>query len=274
MSPGDATFGQWEVADLGRRTINSQNEDICAEADSCLASKLEKLAPLSQAQTELLASLEKEKEELDKGEILVREGERLDELFILKKGWAIATREEMSGHPHIPTVYHPGDIIGLSDAAFESTPNTIVAATGLILCRFPRERLADALRQSPRISGLILALSMIDQAMMNDRLVVSRRTDGYLRLVLFLLQTMSRLRLMEPRLHDQFHCPLTQEQIGAATGLSAVHVSRSVKKLLELDLIERHKRFFRLKNEPALNELVGYVNRYDRLDLSWLPEDR
>ncbi|QYJ01104.1 Crp/Fnr family transcriptional regulator [Thalassovita mediterranea] len=272
MSPGEATFGQWEVADLGRRTINSQNEDICADADSCLASKLEKLAPLSQAQADLLASLEKEKEEIGKDEILVRQGEKLGELFILKKGWVIATREEMSGHPHIPTVYHPGDIIGLSDAAFAETPNTTIAATKLVVCRFPRERLTDVLNQSPRISGLILALSMIDQAMMNDRLVVSRRTDGYLRLVLFLLQTLSRLRLMEPLLRDQFHCPLTQEQIGAATGLSAVHVSRSIKKLLKLGLIERHKRFFRLKNEPALNELVGYVNRYERLDLSWLPE--
>jgi len=171
-------------------------------------------------------------------------------------------------------VYHPGDIIGLGDAAFARTPNTTIAATRLVVCRFPRERLTDVLRQSPRISGLVLALSMIDQAMLNDRVIVCRRTDGHLRLVLFLLQTMSRLRLMEPLLHDQFHCPLTQEQIGAATGLSAVHVSRSVKKLLELDLIERHKRFFRLKDEAGLNELVGYVNRYERLDLSWVPEDR
>lgn len=202
----------------------------------------------------------------------MREGETLDELFILKKGWVIATREEENGRPHIPTVYHPGDIIGLGDAAFAETPNTTVAATRLVVCRFPRERLTDVLNESPRISGLILALSMIDQAMMNDRVVVSRRTDGYLRLVLFLLQTMSRLRLMEPLLRDQFHCPLTQEQIGAATGLSAVHVSRSVKKLLELGLIERHKRFFRLKDEDGLNRLVGYVNRYERLDLSWVPE--
>ena len=258
----------------GRRTINSQNEDICVETDSCLASKLEKLAPLSQEQADLLATLEKDKEDLDKDEILAKAGEPVGELFILKKGWAIATREESNGRPHIPTVYHPGDVIGLSDAAFAQTPNTLVAATRLVVCRFPRERLTDVLKQSPRISGLILALSMIDQAIMNDRVLVSRRTDGYLRLVLFLLQTMSRLRLMEPMLHDQFHCPLTQEQIGAATGLSAVHVSRSVKKLLELDLIERHKRFFKLKDEARLNELVGYVNRYECLDLSWVPEGK
>tara|TARA_B100000678_G_scaffold279343_1_gene274935 strand:- start:140 stop:847 length:708 start_codon:yes stop_codon:yes gene_type:complete len=233
---------------------------------------LQKLAPLNDRQVTMLASLEKEQEEVSEGDFLAKENTRLDELFILKKGWVIATREEASGRAHIPTVYHPGDVIGLSDVAFTHTPNTIVAATQLTICRFPREKLTDVLRQSPRVSGLFLALSMIDQALMNDRLIVSRRTDGYLRLVLFLLQTMSRLRLMEPRLHDQFYCPLTQEQIGAATGLSGVHVSRSIKKLLELNLIERHKRFFRFADEPGLNSLVGYVDRYESLDLSWLPE--
>lgn len=252
---------------------DSQNEDICDAEDSCLAAKLKHLAPLSDAEVQLLATLEDDQEDVDAGTVLVERQGKIEELFILKKGWALASRDEPDGRECVPTIYYPGDIIGLSDVPFDYSPHRVYAATPAKLCRFPRKRLSDVLRQSPRLSGMILALGMIEQSMLNDRIMVSRRTDGHLRLVLFLLQTMSRLRLMEPVLRDQFHCPLTQEQIGAATGLSAVHVSRSIKKLVELNLVERHKRFFRLSDEAGLDELVDYENRYDKLNLDWLPSE-
>lgn len=249
-----------------------EDQTICEAEDSCLAAKLEKLAPLTSDQFSLLASLENDKEEVSEGTVLFQEGAAINDLFVLKKGWAIAARGEQGGRLHAPTVFYPGDVIGLADIAFNQTPNTVTAATRLTVCRFPRTRLSDVLRTSPRISGLILALGMIEQSMLNDRIIVGRRTDGYHRLVLFLLQTISRLRLMQPVIRDQFHCPLNQEQIGAATGLSAVHVSRSIKKLVELGLIERHRRFFRLVDEAAMRDLVDFENRYKGLDLGWLPD--
>lgn len=249
-----------------------EDQNTCEAEDSCLAAKLEKLAPLTSQQVGLLAALEKDEEELKEGHVLLREGQSIDELFVLKKGWAIAARGEQGGRLHAPTVFYPGDVIGLADIAFSQTPNSVTAATRLTVCRFPRHHLQNVLNRSPRISGLLLALGMVEQSMLNDRIIVGRRTDGYHRLVLFLLQTISRLRLMQPVIRDQFHCPLTQEQIGAATGLSAVHVSRSIKKLVELGLVQRHRRFFRLVDEEAMRSLVDFENRYEGLDLGWLPK--
>jgi CRP-like cAMP-binding protein len=254
------------------KTETQQNEDVCAAEDSCLAAKLNKLAPLTESQVKLLAALEDDQEIVDAGTTLIEQDSPMDELFVLKKGWALASRAGHDGVRHVPTVFHPGDVIGLCDIPFAATPNAITAATRLTICRFPRSRLKDVFRQSPRLSGLILALGMIEQSILNDRIVISRRTEGHLRLVLFLLQTMSRLRLMEPMLDNQFYCPLSQEQIGAATGLSAVHVSRSISKLVDGQLIERPRKFFKLSDEAALEGLVGYVNRYSALDLSWLPQ--
>ena len=249
-----------------------EDQTVCDSEDSCLASKLEKLAPLTDEHVTLLATLEKDQEEISEGTVLIEQRSSVDELFILKKGWAIASRNEQSGRLHAPSVFYPGDVIGMSDTAFDQTPNTVTAATRLTVCRFPRNRLTDVFHRSPRISALILALAMIEQSIMNDRIIVSRRTEGYHRLVLFLLQTISRLRFMNSVIRDQFHCPLTQEQIGAATGLSAVHVSRSIKKLVEMDLVERHRRFFRLKDEAAMRKLIDFENRYEGLDLRWLPQ--
>ena len=65
--------------------------------------------------------------------------------------------------------------------------------------------------------------------------------------------------------------PLTQEEIGDATGLTAVHVNRMVRALVEDGLIARQATQLTILNENRLAEIANYVNRYAALDTDWLP---
>ena len=147
------------------------------------------------------------------------------------------------------------------------------AKSNLKVCRFPREHLNDVFSESPRISALMMALGAIEQAIISDRVMISRRNDGEARLALFLLQTLARLRLMNDQIYDQFHCPLRQQQIGDATGLTSVHVSRTLGRLEDRGLLARRGQFIRILDEKKLAELVDFNDRYQQLDFSWLPED-
>ncbi|HEV2866985.1 MAG TPA: helix-turn-helix domain-containing protein, partial [Allosphingosinicella sp.] len=67
--------------------------------------------------------------------------------------------------------------------------------------------------------------------------------------------------------------PLTQEEIGDATGLTAVHVNRMMRGLVEDGIIERSGSHLRVLDEARL---CVEANSLDRaaLDTGWLPPPR
>ena len=67
---------------------------------------------------------------------------------------------------------------------------------------------------------------------------------------------------------------LTQEEIGDATGLTAVHVNRMLRQFEEEGMIARDAGRVRFRDERALARSANYVDRYEGLDLGWLPESR
>jgi CRP-like cAMP-binding protein len=86
-----------------------------------------------------------------------------------------------------------------------------------------------------------------------------------------ILDTVSRLRVMNAQLGNSFAFPLTQEEIGDATGLTAVHVNRMIRALVEDGLIARQANQLTILEEDRLAEVASYVNRYAALDTDWLP---
>ena len=89
---------------------------------------------------------------------------------------------------------------------------------------------------------------------------------------MFILQTLDRLKLMGDHSTDQFHCPLTQVDVGDLVSMTSVHVSRTMGQLERLRLIERHGSFIKVLNRERLCELSGYVDRFERLNVDWLPD--
>ena len=83
-----------------------------------------------------------------------------------------------------------------------------------------------------------------------------------------------RLPSLHGARHNGIPLPLTQEEIGDATGLTAVHVNRMLRQLEDEALIARENGRVTIRNAPALMRTANYVDRFDGLDLGWLPEAR
>ncbi len=243
----------------------------CEDADSCLAEKLGALAPLSANLSDLLADLEKERRGVSRGEIIFQAGEPTKNLYVLKKGWVVSEAFNARGVRSIVRVHHPGDIIGASQIPYAMTPYRGLAKSDAVICPFPRQRLDDVFRASPRLAALLLTIAMIESAEQEDRASVFRRNDAVAKLALFVQQTFGRLRLMNQLLHDRFHCPLTQADIGDVIGMTSVHVSRTFSRLEQDGCLTRHGQFIHITDNEALSAHTGYIDRYHELDLSWIP---
>ena len=254
-------------------SIEPEYIEPCENSDSCLAEKLQALAPIDQRQADLLAGLEDERTHIGPGDVLYEAGESTHQLFVLKKGWLVSEVHENSGARSIVRVHHPGDIVGDSQIPYTYTPYRAVARSEAIICPFPRKNLVEVFQNSARLSAMLLTIAMIESAEQEDRARVFRRNSAMAKLALFAQQTFGRLKLMNKLLHDRFHCPLNQTDIGDVVGMTSVHVSRTFSKLEEEGALKRHSPFIEITDEKKLSVHSGYLNRYDQLDLSWLPQD-
>ena len=56
--------------------------------------------------------------------------------------------------------------------------------------------------------------------------------------------------------------PLTQEQIGEAMGITAVHANRIIEQLREEDVVDFYRGRVTILDEAKLQELADFDDRY------------
>lgn len=239
---------------------------------SCIVQKFSSLISLTEEEADLLEALERHAQPVAAGELMTSMEQDYPPLMVVKSGWLISERVDPEGHRRIVRTHHPGDVIGFTDLSFSETPCQTFAKSNATVCPFTRSSLKTLLSKSPRLGSLLLALSVIEQAMQDDRTLVTGRSHAPGKIALFILQTIEKLQLVNHHSDEQFYCPMTQTDIGDLVGMTSVHVSRTFKKLEQARCVRREKSFIQILDEPTLERLSGYRSRLDEYDLSWLPD--
>jgi CRP/FNR family transcriptional regulator, anaerobic regulatory protein len=237
---------------------------------SCLADRLAHHVRLSDQEQAALEALEDQERAHKRGAVIVGEHDSQRELYVVRKGWLHSAVLLGNGSRQIMRFHFPGDIIGLSCLAFGASAETVTAVTDGALCPFDRNRLGDLFRDQPRLAALLFALAAADRVAIADRLASVARTSARARVGSLICEMVARLRLIEGEGDGEFAIPLTQEDIGDATGLTSVHVNRMLRGLVEDGMIERSGNRIRLLDERRLASDAGFADR-SRIDTSWLP---
>jgi CRP/FNR family transcriptional regulator, anaerobic regulatory protein len=225
---------------------------------------------LSPREREALEGLEQQPRQHRRGAVIVSEHDRPRDLYIVQKGWLHSAVLLGNGSRQIMRFLFPGDVIGFSCLPFGESAETVTAVTDATLCPFDRDRLAGLFRDHPRLGALIFTIAIADRVSLADRLASIGRTSARARVASLLCEMFARLRMLDGAERSEFLIPLTQEDIGDATGLTAVHVNRMMRGLVDEGMIERSGNHVRLLDEQRLAEVAGFTDR-SRIDTSWLP---
>lgn len=239
--------------------------------DSCFATRLSHFAELSDRERRSLARLEEHERRYERGDTIREQGERANELFIVKSGWAYSHVLIEDGRRQILRLAFPGDLLGTSSVAFGHASNGLTAVTDCVVCPFERSALRTLFEEECRLAMLLFLVSQAERVSMDDRLASLGRTPAISRVASLLLDVLIRHRMMVGDTLDIVDIPLTQEDLGDATGLTSVHVNRMLQELSRDGLIERGRGRVRILDEERLFDVSGYVNRYAAVDTSWLP---
>lgn len=243
-------------------------------AGSCFADILSELVDLTPGEQGALEKLEERQRHVRRGAVLQRENEAGGELFILRKGLMMSYVLLADGSRQILRFLFPGDMLGMSSVIYLEAPETLCALSDCVVSPFDRSVLSALFVDHPRLAALVLVYSKIERVALTDRLAALGRTSAKARVAALLLDLRNRLRATDKAVSNAFALGLTQEEIGDATGLTAVHVNRMLRQLEEDGLIRREMGRVTLLNEVQLAQAANYIDRFEGLDLRWLPPAR
>lgn len=238
---------------------------------SCFAERLGDLVSITPTEHKALERLEERERTVRRGASIQRENDPVGELFILRKGMMMSSRLMADGSRQILRFLYPGDMGALSSLVYREAPETMTALSDCVVSPFDRSMLSALIGENPRLAALLIVYNQIERAALTDRLAALGRTSAKARVAAVLIDMRNRLRMMDKDIGASFTLGLTQEEIGDATGLTAVHVNRMLRQLEDEGLIARENGRVTFINERTLRREANYVDRYEGLDLSWLP---
>ncbi len=219
--------------------------------------RLTALAPLDDASIEALSAAT-DTRGLRSGEEIVDEHEALRPRFLVS-GWAARVRWLADGRRQILGFLLPGEGIGLCARPQPLALSPLTAVTPVEL----RDASMAAQMAFGRDTGGALATALhisaaLDEAALLDQIVRLGRQNAIERLAHLFLELRFRLDLVGLVESDAFALPLTQDQLADATGLSAVHVNRSLQQLRRDELIELKGGRLRLLRRGMLETIADY----------------
>ncbi|MDQ2877646.1 MAG: Crp/Fnr family transcriptional regulator [Pseudomonadota bacterium] len=241
---------------------------------SCFAERLGDIVTLTQGEHASLLRLEERERTLRRGASLQRENDRANELFILKKGIMMSSVLLDDGSRQILRFHFPGDMLAVSALVYREAAETITALGECTVCPFERHAFSTLIAEHPRIAALVIVYNQIERTALTDRLAALGRTSAKARVAAILIEMRNRMRVLDKTVGDSFTLGLTQEEIGDATGLTAVHVNRMLRQLEDDGMIARENGRVTFTDERALARAANFIDRYAGLDLGWLPEAR
>jgi CRP-like cAMP-binding protein len=243
-------------------------------SDSCFAERLGDMVMLTPAEQAALERLEERERQLKRGAVLLRERDPAGEMFILKAGIMMSSVMLADGSRQILRFHFAGDMLAVASLVYLEATETITALNPCTVCPFDRSLFSAVIAEHPRLAALIMVFNQIERAALTDRLAALGRTSAKARVAATLIELRNRRRVLDKGITSRFTLGLTQEEIGDATGLTAVHVNRMLRQLEDEGMITRENGNVTFTDERALARAANFVDRYAGLDLGWLPPAR
>lgn len=183
---------------------------------------------------------------------LAREMELPAAVYRIDEGWACRFRLLADGRRQITALFMPGDYCEPQWAFGHRPFQPIVALTSIRATSFAIRR-ADRSDDQRHHLGLSLAMMIERQG---DWLVTLGRKTALERIAHLLSMIFERMQGSGLAYGKQCAMPLTQIDIADITGLTPVHVNRTLQSMRAADLIELQSRWLRIPSLRKLREVA------------------
>ena len=199
-------------------------------------------------------------------EDIIREGEHSPDLHLVLSGLACRYKLLPDGGRQIVAFLVPGDLCDAEVFILKQMDHSIAAVGPATTALIPGGAMRDLLLNRP---GIALALwwgTLTDEGVLRARIVDVGRRDARQRIAHIIYELLVRYRMVGVVTDDSFDWPVTQADLADATGLTAVHVNRTLQRLRDEGLIATEGKRMTVLDRAGLREAAEFNPNYLHLD--------
>ncbi len=168
----------------------------------------------------------------------VRLGERSDHVCLLVAGLVGRFGQNRDGERQITAIHIPGDIPDLYSVVQPAGSSALQALSVATVLRIPHRAIQQVTAQYPGVAEALWRDCMVDAAILSQWVVNVGRRDAKCRLAHLLCEMATRLDAVGAGNEVEFSFAVTQAQLADATGMTPVHVNRTIKVLRQAGLVD------------------------------------
>lgn len=232
---------------------------------------LEAYARLSQADRALLAAATaRNVRQVPARRDIVREGEKPRAVNVVIEGWGCRYKQLPDGRRQIVSIFIPGDLCDANVFILQAMDHSIGSITPMRYAEIGPSDFEAILAKSPRIGQALWWHELVVASVQREWTANVGQRNAYERIAHLLCEIFVRLRAVGLTRGDSCDFPLTQSDLADASGLTPVHVNRTVQELRKRGLITIQKRALtihdlaRLMSESMFNPNYLHLNREGR----------
>ncbi|MCW2240030.1 Crp/Fnr family transcriptional regulator [Azospirillum canadense] len=177
---------------------------------------------------------------------LFHQGEPFDHILIVQSGWAVIYKLFEDGRRQIIRFAMPGDLIGFEGSGDSGMAYSADAITDMTVCAIKRAVFYRVCAESPRLAMNFASMVTREALAAWNHVGALGQQAALGRVANLLLDLHRRITSQReidggPQAGTVLHLPLSQIHIADATGLTPVHVCRTLKQLKAERLLEFRK---------------------------------
>ena len=202
-----------------------------------LIRKLEQFGRLSSNERQILENLHLDVRQIDAGQDLGGDGQRLSHCSLLLSGMVCRYRMMQDGQRQIMSFHFPGDILDLNGLLLDKPDHGLGTLTPVEVAPIPHATLRGWIEDHPGLGRRLWQDTLVDAAVFREWVVNVSRRSAYVRTAHLLCEIVTRMRAAGVG-QDHPSLPVTAADLADATGLSVVHINRVLQELRTRKLVE------------------------------------
>jgi CRP-like cAMP-binding protein len=176
---------------------------------------------------------------LERGHFIVREFDRAEFSCVLLSGFAIRHKIVAGGLRQIIAIHMKGEAVDLQNSFLTCADHGVQMLTDGKVAMIPRQAIDRIAFERPAVGRAMWIDTLVDASIFREWIANVGRRNARARIAHLLCEFSLRLKVAGLGEQTNYEIPMNQDQLADATGLTGVHVNRSLKGLEADGLIER-----------------------------------
>jgi len=235
---------------------------VASPEHSRLIRQLETAGPLPSEDRAALAALPLRIRSIADGRDILREGSRPVESCFVIDGVLCRYKLMSGGRRQILSLHYTGDIPDLQSLYLKTMDHSLASVTAARVAFIPHEAMKALIRARPNVADALSRHTLVDSSIYREWIASIGRRTSLERVAHVICECFTRMRSLGLVKQIDFRLPLSQAQLSDATGLSLVHVHRTLKELRRLRLIRTVAKVHSILDWELLQETADFDPGY------------